>query len=42
MAGELAELEQAWRSAEEIAAISDDLLLPDGVRVRFERPRGPR
>lgn len=29
--GELALLEQAWREAEEIAAIADDLLLPDRV-----------
>ena len=29
--GELWRLEQAWREAEEIAAISDDLLLPEGV-----------
>lgn len=31
--GELWMLEQAWREAEEIAAISDNLLLPDGVEV---------
>ena len=29
--GELWRLEQAWRDAEEIAAISDDLLLPKGA-----------
>jgi hypothetical protein len=29
--GELARLEEAWRDAEEIAAISDSLLLPDSV-----------
>ena len=29
--GELWRLEQAWREAEEIAAISDDLLLPKGI-----------
>lgn len=29
--GELKALEAAWRRAEEIAAISDDLLLPEGV-----------
>lgn len=41
--GELEKLEAAWREAEEIAAISDDLLLPDGVRafIRRHRPGGP-
>ena len=29
--GELWKLEQAWREAEEIAAIADDLLLPEGA-----------
>ncbi len=29
--GELWRLEQAWREAEEIAAIADDLLLPEGT-----------
>ena len=29
--GELWRLEQAWREAEEIAAIADDLVLPRGV-----------
>ena len=38
MAGELALLEAAWREAEEIAAIADDLLLPDFVRNRLRRP----
>ena len=32
--GELAELEAAWRRAEEIAAIADDLLVPDTVRSK--------
>ena len=32
--GELTELETAWRRAEEIAAIADDLLVPDAVRSR--------
>ena len=32
--GELWRLEQAWRDAEEIAAISDSLLLPKGT-ARF-------
>ena len=43
--GELWRLERAWEEAEEIAAISDDLLLPDGtgdfiVRHREEGPNG--
>ncbi len=35
--GELAELESAWRRAEEIAAIADDLLVPESVRSRVKR-----
>jgi hypothetical protein len=38
--GELTELERAWREAEEIAAISDDLLLPGGIRGALDRLRG--
>ncbi|MDQ6770278.1 MAG: hypothetical protein M3Z54_09850 [Gemmatimonadota bacterium] len=34
--GELQILEDAWREAEEIAAISDNLFLPAGVSERFE------
>ena len=37
MEGELAELERAWREAEEIAGISDDLLLPAGVQQKLDR-----
>jgi hypothetical protein len=40
MAGDLAELETAWRNAEEIAAIADDLLLPpkiDDALLRAKR-----
>ena len=37
MEGELAELERAWREAEEVAAISDDLLLPVGVEQQLQR-----
>lgn len=37
MEGELRALEQAWRDAEEIAAIADDLLLPNGVRQLLAR-----
>jgi hypothetical protein len=39
MQGELTLLEAAWRDAEEIAAISDDLLLPDNVKSSLERMR---
>ena len=35
--GELWMLEQAWKEAEEIAAISDDLLLPAGTDAFFDR-----
>lgn len=37
--GETALLEQEWREAEELAAIADDLLLPDAVRDRIRRWR---
>jgi hypothetical protein len=37
--GELWRLERAWEEAEEIAAISDDLLLPDGSGDFIERHR---
>jgi predicted nuclease with TOPRIM domain len=40
MEGELADLTRAWREAEEIAAIADDLLLPDAVREAMRRLRG--
>jgi hypothetical protein len=35
--GELAELERAWREAEEIATIADSLLLPHGVEQWLRR-----
>ena len=35
--GELAELEAAWREAEEIASIADNLLLPAGIEDWIER-----
>ena len=38
--GELWRLEQAWREAEEIAAIADDLLLPEGVSGLVDRHGG--
>jgi hypothetical protein len=37
--GELAELEAAWQAAEEVAAIADDLLLPEGARTFLDRHR---
>jgi hypothetical protein len=40
MEGELATLAQAWRDAEEIAAIADDMFLPAGVEQSLERLRG--
>lgn len=38
--GELAELEQAWVDAEEVAAISDNLLVPETVDAEFRRLKG--
>jgi hypothetical protein len=38
--GELSELERAWREAEEIAGISDSLLVPDDVNASFDKLRG--
>ena len=35
--GELAELERAWRDAEEVAAISDDLLVPESVDAAMRK-----
>ena len=40
--GELAELEQAWRTAEEIARIADDLFLPSSVERMLARLRSAR
>lgn len=37
MQGELEELERAWKEAEEIAGISDNLLVPDSVSSMFAR-----
>jgi hypothetical protein len=39
MAGELALLESAWRDAEEIAAIADDMFLPASVQSSLEKLR---
>ena len=38
--GELSALELAWREAEEIAGIADDLLMPSNVTAFVERNRG--
>jgi hypothetical protein len=40
MEGELAELERRWRDAEEIAAISDSLLVPGWVESKLRDMRG--
>lgn len=40
MEGELELLEQAWRDAEEIAAISDNLLVPESVDSEIRRLKG--
>ncbi len=37
--GQLTELERAWRDAEEIAAIADDMFVPDTVRTRIDSMR---
>jgi hypothetical protein len=37
MQGELEELERAWREAEEIAGISDNLFMPDSVTAAFDK-----
>ena len=38
--GDLAALETAWREAEEIAAIADTLLIPEGIQRRLQQWRG--
>jgi len=38
--GELAALESAWRDAEEIAGISDSLLVPADVDAKFTKLKG--
>jgi hypothetical protein len=37
--GELADLERAWREAEEIAGIADSLLVPEGVDASMDKLR---
>lgn len=39
MDGELAKLEQAWREAEEIAKIADDMFTPQAIESRLEQLR---
>jgi hypothetical protein len=39
MEGDLALLELAWREAQEIAAIADDLLVPEAVESRLRELR---
>ncbi|MGH7654337.1 MAG: hypothetical protein ACREN6_06705, partial [Gemmatimonadaceae bacterium] len=38
--GELAELEDRWREAEEVAAISDDMFMPSRVGAMLKRLKG--
>jgi hypothetical protein len=38
--GELYFLEEAWKDAEEIAAISDDLLVPEDISKRLSEMKG--
>lgn len=40
--GELAELEDRWREAEEVAAIADDMFVPSGVTSMLQRLKGGR
>lgn len=40
MEGELQILEQAWKDAEEIAAISDDMFLPEEISKRLSEMKG--
>jgi hypothetical protein len=42
MEGELALLDAAWRTAEEIAAIADSLLVPDDVDAWMEKAKASR
>ncbi|MBK7832509.1 MAG: hypothetical protein IPJ56_09240 [Gemmatimonadetes bacterium] len=38
--GELEELERAWADAEEVAAIADNLFVPESVEAEFKRLKG--
>jgi hypothetical protein len=37
--GELSELERAWRDAEEIAAIADNMLTPSSIQQTLDQLR---
>ena len=41
LAGELLDLEMAWRAAEEVAQIADDLLVPKAIEEHMERLKSP-
>ena len=41
LAGELLDLEMAWRAAEEVAQIADDLLVPQAIEEHIERLKKP-
>jgi hypothetical protein len=41
LAGELLDLEMAWRAAEEVAQIADDLLVPKAIEEHIERLKKP-
>jgi hypothetical protein len=41
MDGELAELERAWRDAEEVAGIADSLGLPESIEEKLRRLKEP-
>jgi hypothetical protein len=40
--GELSQLEDRWREAEEVAAIADDMFVPSGVSTMLKRLKGDR
>jgi hypothetical protein len=40
--GELHLLEEAWQQAEEVAAIADDMFLPESVETELARLRAAR
>ncbi len=42
MDGELADLERAWREAEEVAKISDDMFIPPAIDARVKSLHEPR
>jgi hypothetical protein len=42
MEGELSDLERAWREAEEVAAIADNLTVPPSVEDELQRLKGTR